>query len=534
MNITTNIEIVVRFAVDAVELIRNNFDVKEEVKCNYLGSCDCPAFIRIEMMNRGVQADYLDLFDCADHGMLFDKYVTVKEENFEFDYSEASGAGKDRAKCYFKVPCEFDLLGYLNMLYKMNLESDNKILVTVYKDTVIPGSKDDDNLMDIEVDKNILTAYFKERILPSFKGDDKSISDEGLFEEWLSECTADDTDDLWAYITSQKEYYIDLYNKAYDRFLEQAKKDGSANPEDTANELFDETANAGEVVGCYLVYHGDDAYKDWMENLNFYTERSREKQEEFPPIKKAQDEEVTKILAKLCGKVVEDTASTPVADGSIKFKSGAELLLYLRDKGDLYNPVTKQYAFSYSEAGEIAVYSNISLKKAMQLATDMKEAGENGWSAFLGTGGDILSLADDTAQNWAVLNFDETGWVRADENTFDPKSDEDIEREIGEQKDAEYNAERNSRFSDDAQYAVTSYWCGEDGDTKIWLCGSKEEAIAKMKRLWEKSYNAALVDDNFDKERTYHEELLGRVAWDDELYRMFEVIQIADADDEEI
>lgn len=88
--------------------------------------------------------------------------------------------------------------------------------------------------------------------------------------------------------------------------------------------------------------------------------------------------------------------------------------------------------------------------------------------------------------------------------------------------------------SEDAQWAVTSYWCGESGVTKIWLCSSEEEAINKMQRLWEKSYNFALEDDNFDEERSYHEEHEARVAWDDELYRIFEVVQIAAEGDEEI
>ena len=81
------------------------------------------------------------------------------------------------------------------------------------------------------------------------------------------------------------------------------------------------------------------------------------------------------------------------------------------------------------------------------------------------------------------------------------------------------------------KYAVISYWCGEVGDSDVWLYDSEKEAIEAMNRLWEKSYNFALEDDNFDEDRSYHEEYEARVAWDDELYRIFEVKQISEKEE---
>lgn len=390
--------------INAVELLKYNFDIKEETKSVFASVEYYRDTLMDGMTKDGILEEYVDLFGCADLNVLFDNYITVDADGVQYNFDEdCADEGQHRDSCFFRVPCSFDLEKYIKYMDQANAEDsgeDDEIAITVYRDTIGPNSHGDDNLGTLIIKKDMLMKYFKERILPSFKGDDKSVSDDGLLEEWLSEYTADDTNDLWDYITSQKSYYIDLYNKAYGKFFEQAKKDGSSNPEETANELFDESATAGEIVGCYLVYHGDDAYKDWMENLTFYTERSKEKQEEFPPIKKAQDEEVTRILARLCDNAAVEITSTPM----------------------------------------------LGIKK----------------------------------------------------------------------------------------YAVTSYWCGEEGVTKIWLCSSEKEAIDKMRRLWEKSYNFALEDENFDKERTYHEDLEGRVAWDDELYRVFEVIQISDADDEEI
>ncbi len=209
---------------NALELFKENFDVKEEAKNFFKNTCYYVSEIHKEMQYIGIMQEYIDLFDCADPEVIFDKYIEVLTNSLEFDYQE-SKTESDRAKCYFTVKCRFDVEKYIR------------------------------------------------------------IMDQGMPE--------DDAE-------KDKEYYIGLYDKAYDRLLEEAKKDGSVDPQDTANNLFDETATAEEVVGNYLEYHGDYAFKEWMENLAFYTERCKEKQQEFPPIKKAQDEKVTEILSKLC------------------------------------------------------------------------------------------------------------------------------------------------------------------------------------------------------------------------------------------
>ncbi len=75
------------------------------------------------------------------------------------------------------------------------------------------------------------------------------------------------------------------------------------------------------------------------------------------------------------------------------------------------------------------------------------------------------------------------------------------------------------------KFVVVSYWCGESGETSVWPCDSEKDAIEKMQRLWEKSYNFALKDENFDEERSYHQEDIACVAWKDELFRFFEVVE---------
>ena len=75
------------------------------------------------------------------------------------------------------------------------------------------------------------------------------------------------------------------------------------------------------------------------------------------------------------------------------------------------------------------------------------------------------------------------------------------------------------------KYAVVSYWVGELGYTNIWLYNTEKEAIDAMNRLWEKSFNFALEDENFDEKNSYHEEHFGVIAWRDGLYRCFEVVR---------
>ncbi len=233
--------------------------------------------------------------------------------------------------------------------------TDDKILVAVYQETVSPDLAGADGIGHIEVERSVLFKWFKETILPDYADSDavKGKSDEEIFNIWLEDYLPEATVGLYDWLQNQKgaEYYIDCYYKAYYKLLDEAKKDGSTNPEDTANELFDETATAEEVVGNYLLYHGEYAFKDWMDNLMFFLERSKEKQKEFPPIKKAQDAEVTRTLARLCKEMY-------VADIEWNVKGSAG---FLPDKEIVpYNPpfnesLTDIQGFLYNEYGVMPV-----------------------------------------------------------------------------------------------------------------------------------------------------------------------------------
>lgn len=67
-----------------------------------------------------------------------------------------------------------------------------------------------------------------------------------------------------------RRYYLNLYQTKWDECYDHAQKeDPQADEEDIryyANMSFEEEANAEEVVGYYICYHGDDALKDWLSN----------------------------------------------------------------------------------------------------------------------------------------------------------------------------------------------------------------------------------------------------------------------------
>lgn len=65
--------------------------------------------------------------------------------------------------------------------------------------------------------------------------------------------------------------YTDIFNKKWNRCLQEAENDLKENDSNTdvtyvATELFEETANAEVVAGYYIMYHGESALKDWINN----------------------------------------------------------------------------------------------------------------------------------------------------------------------------------------------------------------------------------------------------------------------------
>ncbi len=298
----TKMEKIMEFKVtiveNALELFEESFEVKEEAKAFFTATTYYKTEIAKEMLYEGIMQEYIDLFGCTDSGVIFDRFVEVKEDTLEFDYKE-SKAETNRSRCYFTVKCRFDIEKFVRVM-----------------DQGVPVN---------EADKD-------------------------------------------------KEYYIKAYNTAYDKLLEQAKKDGAADPQDAANNLFDEIANAEEIAGSYLVYHGEFAFGDWMNNLLFYKERSEEKQKEFSPIEKKQDAQITKILSKICDQIYvcgiewkldgktpkrELIEKTPINNSDIKGEIG-NIPAYLREK---YGVAVKKFTvYNGKDVYEIALTDMLGLR----------------------------------------------------------------------------------------------------------------------------------------------------------------------------
>lgn len=80
-----------------------------------------------------------------------------------------------------------------------------------------------------------------------------------------------------------------------------------------------------------------------------------------------------------------DFSDFPV-DGRVRFNSEQEMLCYLQNAHDLYNPETGEYVWLYNEAGSIAV-DKLSKEDILRILNE-REPGES-WSGYIPGGADI-------------------------------------------------------------------------------------------------------------------------------------------------
>ena len=76
------------------------------------------------------------------------------------------------------------------------------------------------------------------------------------------------------------------------------------------------------------------------------------------------------------------------------------------------------------------------------------------------------------------------------------------------------------------QFAVISYWCGEEGIPRVWLFTTQEEAEDALKNLYNQSVEAAREDEYFDEEDCFCDGTTAKVSWSDGLARWFEVSDV--------
>ena len=65
-----------------------------------------------------------------------------------------------------------------------------------------------------------------------------------------------------------RNYYIEAYNRRWNECLEEAKRENAKDISESATYIFEESCNAKEVVGYYLINHGEDSLNDWKSNTN--------------------------------------------------------------------------------------------------------------------------------------------------------------------------------------------------------------------------------------------------------------------------
>lgn len=83
-----------------------------------------------------------------------------------------------------------------------------------------------------------------------------------------------------------RSYYESIYENRMDEIYREMSEEYLEDIDYACTMEFDETANAEEVVGYYLVNEGTNAFKQWMENIEGIDMTE-------------QDKEVTRLLEEL-------------------------------------------------------------------------------------------------------------------------------------------------------------------------------------------------------------------------------------------
>ncbi len=158
-----------------------------------------------------VDTEYFDDWGAAYLCLADDKGV---EYNLAYDGGECGSAiypfENDKLDCTRFVHYEID---FTDENWKRKLvDAMEKAANELFEKTIIMTIYADDtdlfteafcnrhNLINIEVNKYVVFNFFRHNILKEFRTETNSnVPDEGVFEEWLDEYTADDTEGLWWY-----------------------------------------------------------------------------------------------------------------------------------------------------------------------------------------------------------------------------------------------------------------------------------------------------------------------------------------------
>ena len=121
----------VKVIINAVELIKNNFEIKEEVRNSFIATDYYVDSLKEFMAENDIQVALIEAFSRKGHGLIFNKYVTVDEGSIEFDYDEAI-LRNDRGDCCFKVLCTYDTSKFIKDIRDLKvIDSPEKPLAEV-------------------------------------------------------------------------------------------------------------------------------------------------------------------------------------------------------------------------------------------------------------------------------------------------------------------------------------------------------------------------------------------------------------------
>lgn len=170
-----------------------------------------------------------------------------------------------------------------------------------------------------------------------------------------------------------KEYYKRVYERRIAGLIHHWKLelDGipGSDPEQAAMEDFNDDCNAAELAGYYIANYGDDAYRTWMENMQYARKMDK------PLAWTERYKKVTAILEDLSGQIYLTDIEWYIPESTIPSNklSAEKAVPYSPDAEDMAAYLSLSYgmapkAFKWKKDGIERTYRNLSVPKAVAVS----------------------------------------------------------------------------------------------------------------------------------------------------------------------
>ena len=383
----------VTFIRNAVVLLLTPQNILEAVREAFLNTDYYISELRDAMVDQGVSSEYIDMFDCADPKVIFDKHVKVDTKDIAFNFGEAAES-RNRDDCFFTAKCMFDIEGYVKMIDELNKEDS----------AIVPAS---------DINGWLLTDD------SCFQYARKLYSDADGNETW-SFVQLEGTDSCYrvrgvsnVVLTDYSKEYIDSVIESY--YNGGVKEVERVYKEDSQQIILECIFEQEQGDNCHFIAEveseaeGYSTIKRWLSNgglmftsVNTLLERHKK---DFSLKEKR----------------------------ALEFANPNEMYKFVIECGDIYNPCTGELVSKYNNDGCIIVINGISEKMARNFADKAKHCGYDSWISVIEKGGAVFAYHDDMPSCGALVycrdEYALKGWIRADEHTFSKENEKFISKQ---------------------------------------------------------------------------------------------------------